>query len=500
MPPSSRVVVAGLFHETHTFLEGVTPLSEFSARYGEQLFEARGDGSPLGGVLDVAMDRKWNVLPSVDLRASPSALVAAEVVSHFLDHLRETLRRAFADGGIDGVFLVLHGAMAAEGDPDVEGTVAAAVRDIVGNDVPVAGVLDLHGNISPEFCTRTNLFVAYRQNPHADACAASKDAAYGLERLMSERSTCRTVHARPGIVWPPPGTGTAFEPMSLLETRAREIEARHPEILAVNVFGGFAYADTPDTGVCFTACTLGDPAIAEEELVGLCDLARERRAQGNVTGRPLSDVLDEVALAYDKPFNGPIVLAEPSDNIGGGAPGDGTSLLRAFVERKFDRALVAINDPEAVAALQRHTVGERVRLAIGGRGSKLLEGPYELEVELLRKGDGRFRLEDPHSHLASMCGSEFDMGDCAVVRHAGVIVLLTSNKTAPFDLGQWRSQGLYPERFMVVAVKAAVAHRKVYDPIASQHFTVETPGPCASDLRTFPFQKLPRPIYPLDGG
>jgi microcystin degradation protein MlrC len=150
--------------------------------------------------------------------------------------------------------------------------------------------------------------------------------------------------------------------------------------------------------------------------------------------------------------------------------------------------------------LQRHTVGERVRLAIGGRGSKLLEGPYELEVELLRKGDGRFRLEDPHSHLASMCGSEFDMGDCAVVRHAGVIVLLTSNKTAPFDLGQWRSQGLHPERFMVVAVKAAVAHRKVYDPIASQHFTVETPGPCASDLRTFPFQKLPRPIYPLDGG
>jgi microcystin degradation protein MlrC len=287
--------------------------------------------------------------------------------------------------------------------------------------------------------------------------------------------------------------------MSLLEARAREIEARHPEILAVNVFGGFAYADTPDTGVCFTACTTGDIAVAEEEIVGLCDLARERRAQGNVVGRPLDEVLDEVALAYSQPFAGPIVLAEPSDNIGGGAPGDGTSLLRAFVERGFDRALVAINDPVAVAELGRHPIGAKVRLVIGGRGSRLLAGPYELDVELLRLGSGRFRLEDPLSHLASMCGSEFDMGDCAVVRHAGVTILLTSHKTAPFDLGQWRSQGLHPERFVVVAVKAAVAHRKVYDPIAARHYTVETPGPCASDLRGFPFQNLPRPIYPLDG-
>ncbi len=449
-------------------------------------------------MLDVALDEKWVVLPSVDLRACPSALVAADVVSHFLGHLRETLRRALEEGGIDGVFLVLHGAMAAEGDPDVEGTVAAAVREVVGESVPVAGVLDLHGNISPDFCARTNLFVAYRQNPHADACAASRDAARGLERLMSERSTCRTVHARPGIVWPPPGTGTAFEPMSLLEARARDIEARHPEILAVNVFGGFAYADTPDTGVRFTACTLGDPAIAEEELVGLCDLARERRAQGNVTGRPLNEVLDEVARLTTNRSTARSCWPSLRTTLAEGRRGRhiAVACLRGTQVRSRPRRH---QRSQAVAALRPHAVGERVRLVIGGRGSKLLAGPYELEVELLRKGDGRFRLEDPHSHLASMCGSEFDMGDCAVVRHAGVTLLLTSNKTAPFDLGQWRSQGLHPERFMVVAVKAAVAHRKVYDPIASRHFTVETPGPCASDLRTFPFRNLPRPIYPLDG-
>jgi microcystin degradation protein MlrC len=107
-------------------------------------------------------------------------------------------------------------------------------------------------------------------------------------------------------------------------------------------------------------------------------------------------------------------------------------------------------------------------------------------------------LEDANSHLASMCGSYFDMGPCAVVRHKGVTILLTSRKTPPFDLGQWRSQGIEPERLSVIGVKAAVAHRRVYDPIAGAQYTVATRGPCSSDLRQFPFRHVKRPVYPLD--
>ena len=97
-----------------------------------------------------------------------------------------------------------------------------------------------------------------------------------------------------------------------------------------------------------------------------------------------------------------------------------------------------------------------------------------------------------------MCGDFFDMGDCAVVRHAGVQILLTSNKTAPFDLGQWRSQGIEPEQLNVIVVKAAVAHRAAYDPIAARSFTVDTPGPCSSDLKRLPYEKIQQPIFPLD--
>jgi microcystin degradation protein MlrC len=91
------------------------------------------------------------------------------------------------------------------------------------------------------------------------------------------------------------------------------------------------------------------------------------------------------------------------------------------------------------------------------------------------------------------------MGPCAVVEIDGAItVLLTSRKTPPFDLGQLRSQGIEPEILSMIGVKAAVAHRRAYDRIAAASYTVRTPGPCTSDLRALSYQKLRRPIYPLD--
>jgi microcystin degradation protein MlrC len=97
-----------------------------------------------------------------------------------------------------------------------------------------------------------------------------------------------------------------------------------------------------------------------------------------------------------------------------------------------------------------------------------------------------------------MTGSVFHMGPTAVVRHAGVTILLTSYRTAPFDLGQWRSLGIDPENFSFIGVKAAVAHRAAYDPISARSYWVDTPGPCTSNLKSLPFKHILRPVFPLD--
>jgi microcystin degradation protein MlrC len=194
-----------------------------------------------------------------------------------------------------------------------------------------------------------------------------------------------------------------------------------------------------------------------------------------------------------------VLLIEPADNIGGGAPGDGTAILRALLRHRADNAAVIINDAGAVRMLADVPIGGSAVLPVGGKEGLLDAGPVVLAITLVSRSDGRFVLEDRHSHLAAMQGVNIEMGPCAVVQAGGVTVLITSRKTPPFDLGQLRSQGIEPKSLSIIGVKAAVAHRRAYDPIAAASYWVRTPGPCASDLRSLPYRHVRRPMFPLDG-
>lgn len=498
---AKRVLLAGLYHESHTFLDGVTPLEAFALRRGDELLAERGGASPLSGALEVAGACGWQVVPAADLRAGPGATAADEVLETCWRELEACVRNA---GALSGVFLVLHGAMVTESHVDVEGELLARLRGLPAlKDTPVGGILDLHANVSERLAALGDCFLAYRENPHTDAKQAAADAARLLDRLMTSGERPETVRAQPALLWPPAGTATAEDPLRALEAQARALEAASPGLLAVNVFAGFSYADVPHAGPAFTAVTLGDAKDARRKLRTLCDEAVRRRAEGVPAESSCAEVMAALAR-LPRPgapgFRGPAVIAEPSDNIGGGAPGDGTGLLRAFVEHRVADAAVALCDPRAVEKLAALSEGTRAELALGGRGSRFDAGPLKLSVELRSLGGGRFELEDPHSHLASMSGGRFEMGPCAVVRHEGVTILLTSRPTPPFDLGQWRSLGLAPEKFFALGVKAAVAHRRAYDPIAGAHFRVATPGPCPGNLAALPYRRLRRGVYPVTKG
>lgn len=486
-----RVLFAGLFHETHTFLDGTTGLADFEIRREAELLRCAGDSSPLGGALESAREFGWEVRPTIDFRAAPSAMVEDAVIETFWRELEEGI-----PAQLDAVYLVLHGAMVAQSIPDVEGEILCRLRRRLG-DLPVFGVFDPHANFTQQMADHANVLVGFRENPHTDGRAAAQLAAGLLQRCLATKEFPRTYWQHPPIMWPPTGTGTATDPMRSLEALARQIEKTHPEIWAVNVVAGFSFADMAETGVSFTVSTTGDESVARNALQELSSLALKLQEAGNVQDPSLAEVMGKLQPLPP----GLSVLVEPSDNIGGGAPGDGTGLLRALVEHGIANAAIAINDPEAVRQLSALPIGTRITLSIGGKGSRLDPGPLNLEVELLRTSDGRFELEDKQSHLAAMAGDRFEMGPCALVGHAGrLTILLTSRKTPPFDLGQWRSQGVDPEKLSVIVVKAAVAHRRAYDPIATRMLWVDTPGPCSSNLLSLPFRKVRRPIFPLDGG
>lgn len=503
-----RVIIAGLFHETHTFLGEQTPLSAFQVRVGDELFNARGDGSPLAGILDIADESSWEVTPVIDLRATPSGIASDSVFELFWSEWMRIAAPLLKSKTVDGIALVLHGAMVTESIDDVEGEILARIRTLPGGErVPICGVLDLHGNISPRTIELSDGFVAYRRNPHTDACDAARDGARLLQRIMQSGQRPTSVWAQPAIMWPPTGTATADEPMRSLERIARQIEESHSDVAVVNVFAGFSFADTAHTGVSFSITTFGSREQAERLLEPLVEHATLHQQLGNQvpTGLQRSATLIQQRLAVGAT---PYVLVEPADNIGGGAPGDTTDILRFVCEYRIDGSVVVINDPDAVLRCRELGVGGRGRLSIGGKLSADFCQPVDADISVVSLSDGRFELEDHHSHLASMCGIHIDMGPTAVVRvlvddvqggaSPNIRVILTSQKTPPFDLGQLRSQGIEPRTCRLIGVKAAVAHRQAYDPITAETLTVDTAGPCSSDLRKFAFRKVRRPIFPLD--
>lgn len=496
MSGSRRIALAGFYHETHTFISPLTGLDDFEICRADALLDKRGDGGTIDGFLEVAENESWAVVPIVDYATLPSATIDHAVFEQFWQELEAGLRAALSAGRIDGIWLALHGAGVTSECEDVEGELLSRIRRIPGAEtLPIFGVFDLHATFTAAMAENANGLVAYRENPHIDARDAAVLSAELMARAFREGAAPHIVSRTAPILWPPTGTGTADSPMRDLEQLARDIETESAAIWAVNVVGGFAFSDVTDAGVAFSIVTTGDDVEAEAALQSLVELAVSLREHGVPDEWDLDDALVEAAKADA----GPVIIVEPADNIGGGSGGDCTAVLRGLLRHGIANAAVAIADPEAVTELQGMKIGETRRIHVGGKRSQPDEGPVAVDATLVRWGDGRFTLEDHNSHLAASQGIHFDMGPSAVVTvDDKVTILLTSRKTPPFDLAQFRTQGIEPEALSVIGVKAAAAHRRAYDPIAAASYTVTTPGPCTSDLKSLPYSRVRRPIFPLD--
>ena len=483
-----RIFVGSFAHETNTFWPTKTNLEAFRNRYyvtRQAVVETfRGTETPIGAFQDVLKENDAEGFFSVAASAEPSGYVAREAYDEITGILLDDLA-AEADR-IDGVLLALHGAMVAENEEDGEGALLEKVRKLVGPDKPVIVTLDLHANITRRMAENADAMIPHHEYPHIDGYDRGLDAARMLFRTLRGeiRPVMRFEH--PHVLASLTETMTeSYRPVAEACAKARAI----PGVLEATISHGFFPADVPDAGVTALAVTDGDEGLAERVAHELSETAwtyRERISR-------IPTLTPEEAIAEAAKTKGTVVFADVCDNPGAGSSCDGTKLLRAMLGAGVKNAALAIiADAESVEACRRAGEGHWADLRLGGKAApEQLGAPIECRAYVKGLFDGRYVNKGP-----MQAGLVFDMQGSAVIVVDGVIVGSVAKQ--PYDAEVFRSHGLEPEAFHILAVKSSVHYRASFGPIAEKMLSVECPGILVTDPCRLTYKRVSRPVYPLD--
>jgi microcystin degradation protein MlrC len=474
-----RVAVGGIWHETNTFAAATTPLGAFEVFEGETLRERfRGTKTPIGGFLDGGRERGFEIVPTLFASATPSGTVERAAYDNLLDRMVARM----VDARPDALLLDLHGAMVVEGIEEVEAHQLGRLRERLGS-IPIGGVLDFHANISHAFVERIDVFAGYDTYPHVDPY----DRGVEVARMLAgtARSTRALIH--PPLLTVPQAQRTDASPMRDLLELAHAAEKR-PGVLSVTVAGGFPYADVPHAGLSVAATTDNDPALARSAAEEIARAAWESRDRFRVSNLAPAQAVERALRS-----EGPVVLVDQADNIGGGSPGDGTALLDELLKAKATGAVVAIADAEVVAQALQAGVGRIIETRVGGKADRLHGPPVPVRAKVARIGSGDFNYKGSY-----MTGRRVEAGLTAVLEADGVRIVVREKKVMPFDAEELRVVGIEPRDCRIIVVKSALAWKAAYGDIAKTEFIVDTPGICTARLETLPYRHVRRPVWPLD--
>jgi microcystin degradation protein MlrC len=493
---TARILIAQAKHETNTFSRLPTDLEAYARRmlrFGDDIPGAvRGTNSELGGFLEVAEREGWHTRYAVAADATPSGRLTPECWGHIKHAVLEAVDR---QGPFDGILLALHGAMVTETTEDGEGELLGEIRRRIGAGVPVVSTLDLHANVTDAMARDASAFVTYRSYPHIDMGARGVEAGELLARALRGEIRPRTLVRRgPQLDGADHGRSQTGPMVELLARAERHM--RETGILVVNVQAGFPWADIRDVGpsiaVTYDENVDGAEARAAaiaEEMIGFVWETRREKTVALVSA--------EAALrrcARAESDGRPTVLADFSDNPGGGSYGDSTALLRAMVEARLENsAFATIADPEVANIARRAGRGAEIQVRLGGKHDALLSPGFDVTARVVSLSNGDFVYEGPMQR-----GLAASMGPTAVLRIGGVDVVVASNRFQVYDRQFFVSQGIDPAAKRVVAVKSAHHFRAAYAPIAREVIVVDAAGITSPDPRKFPYKNVRRPIWPLD--
>jgi microcystin degradation protein MlrC len=487
-----RIAIGQLWQETNTFNPLRTTRIDFEPLgiyFGDELIAKMADVNEPGGFIQGA--RQWPEQPQLiglaRFAAWPSGLATREAITGLLNDMVEALRRALP---VDTVYLALHGAMVADGTPDVEGELLRQVRDLVGPTIPVVASLDLHTNITRQMVERADALVLYHTAPHIDVFETGVRAAKVLRRLLVDRVRPVTAFQKIPMVVPAERANTQ-DPASVSFGFRQFLQQAETDanVLSAGLATVQPWLDIPEMGSAVVAT-----ATTRDKAEQLCrELAEQVWRRRREYLPELTELADAVRLAHENPA-GLVVLGDAGDSTNSGSTGEATAILSELVKYDWPRpALTTMVAPYAVEEARQRGVGAKYEARLGGVRERRFSQPITLDVEVANLFDARFTLT---GHLGK--NMPIDMGPAAVLRHGNVHLLVTTRSGPHFAPEFFRAAGFDPFAAGVLVAKSPCGFRAAYQEHAKHIYMVRSPGCAPSDFWNYPYTNIPRPLWPWD--
>jgi len=492
-----KIAVGGLVHETNTFNARRTELESFRTGSGltvsgsAVLKHFANTRTVVGGFIAAASEYGYDLEPT---HYAQAGFDTGLVSQHAFAHLERELLDAISSSRPDGVLLNLHGAMVTERYDDPEAEILRKTREIVGEDVPIVVVFDMHGNVSELWLEHSDAIIGFKTAPHTDEYERGLEGGKVISHMLKGVLKPTMAIRKPPILIGGGLMTVVDQPLTMVKSPMYRMVslARRMEqdecVVNVTVAAGFGHADVPRAGLGIVVTTNNDQTLAEEKASELEKLAWSIKEDflPNRVLVSLDTGMKEALAAKECP----VVLADEGDNAAGGGPADGTYILNELKNAGWPDAALIIRDPEAVREAVKAGISEEVSLAVGGKSDELHGRPVEIRGTISVLSDGTFT--DPRQKIV------IKMGNTAVVHCGATDLVLTEHTAQQASVAPFLSVGINPSIKRIMVVKSAHAFRREYERFAKLILEVDTPGITSPNLSRFTYRKVRRPIYPLD--
>ncbi len=265
---SAPVFIAELSQETNNFVPMKTDIEEFKRFFGlikgeDAKKKYTGTNTVVGGFIDGCYQSSQDTFLSLIASAHPGGLLTKHTYEMLRDSIIDDFKKC---SNISGVLISLHGSMVAEDYDDPEGDILKLIRQVIGYQVPIVGVIDMHASVTQEMINNADVLLGFNTWPHVDLKERGIEAAKILNQILMGKlyPVMRWVKLPLIATGPKANTNYVDGPITRLQQLSREYE-KAEDIVDISILNGF-YCDIPHSGASVICTTNNNSELAQKLL------------------------------------------------------------------------------------------------------------------------------------------------------------------------------------------------------------------------------------------